>query len=100
MNEANAAQSPLRTTGDSLFVGKSFRKVRELTECKERWLSGRKRRFAKSVNRETGSAGSNPVRSAFRFDIAQAITKRGWDWIDDRSSEGVAQSVEQRTFNP
>ena len=32
----------------------------------ERWLSGRKRRFAKSVNRETGSAGSNPVRSASR----------------------------------
>jgi hypothetical protein len=32
---------------------------------RERWLSGRKRRFAKSVNRETGSAGSNPVRSAF-----------------------------------
>lgn len=29
----------------------------------ERWLSGRKRRFAKSVNWETGSAGSNPVRS-------------------------------------
>jgi len=33
----------------------------------ERWLSGRKRRFAKSVNWETGSAGSNPVRSAFGF---------------------------------
>ena len=27
-------------------------------------MSGRKRRFAKSVNWETGSAGSNPVRSA------------------------------------
>ncbi len=33
----------------------------------ERWLSGRKRRFAKSVNLETGSAGSNPVRSVARL---------------------------------
>ena len=31
----------------------------------ERWLSGRKRRFAKSVNGSNRSAGSNPVRSAF-----------------------------------
>ena len=30
----------------------------------ERWLSGRKRRFAKSVNGSNRSAGSNPVRSA------------------------------------
>ena len=31
---------------------------------KERWLSGRKRRFAKSVKGSNPSAGSNPVRSA------------------------------------
>ena len=30
----------------------------------ERWLSGRKRRFAKSVKGSNPSAGSNPVRSA------------------------------------
>ena len=60
----------------------------------ERWLSGRKRRFAKSVNWETGSAGSNPVRSAFEFleskavvsvlPLAVTVTQRG------RSSVGRA----------
>ena len=30
----------------------------------ESWLSGRKRRFAKPLNRETGSEGSNPSLSA------------------------------------
>jgi hypothetical protein len=30
---------------------------------KERWLSGRKRRFAKPVSGETLTAGSNPVLS-------------------------------------
>lgn len=34
------------------------------------WLSGRKRRFAKSVNRETGSAGSNPVRPAHSLTVS------------------------------
>ena len=32
--------------------------------CRERWLSGRKRRFAKPVRASRPSAGSNPVLSA------------------------------------
>ena len=110
-NHRDAAQSSLHPPGMHSEVGEVDRKGME------RWLSGRKRRFAKSVNRETGSAGSNPVRSAFppkesrdfpgkretqariRRSIHRpaAIFGSPLQWS---SNEGVAQSVEQRTFNP
>ena len=42
----------------------------DATKAQEWWLSGRKRRFAKSVTRATGSAGSNPVHSARFSDLS------------------------------
>ena len=48
-------------------LARSTGPIQGRNRVEERWLSGRKRRFAKSVNWETGSAGSNPVRSAFGF---------------------------------
>ena len=85
MNWKFAAQS--RTL--NVFNGRSrsdFSLVQP-NRCEERWLSGRKRRFAKSVSRATGSAGSNPVRSAWYphhrcFDRVVAVTGgRGDGWM-------------------
>ena len=69
--EPNPAQFPLardrnRCLKQEMLIEPTSMDAGE-TNCKERWLSGRKRRFAKSVKGSNPSAGSNPVRSAYEI---------------------------------
>lgn len=52
------------------------RTARERKKNPERWLSGRKRRFAKSVRGSNPSAGSNPVLSAVRSNARRKLLQR------------------------
>lgn len=53
----------------------------------ERWLSGRKRRFAKSVDGESCLAGSNPALSAgLLADASQVIAASAFAFLSNPQS--------------
>jgi hypothetical protein len=87
-----------------LAAGPAGRKIATLAAARlggrllERWLSGRKRRFAKSVKGLNPSAGSNPVLSAERVhwgseaygaanssDSSERLAAFSFDWASLRS---------------